>query len=575
MVGFSCWEIVVKIQNQSVVSGMWVTACLLAFQLVAPARGTAQPAEPAELQSQIDRLLDRTFLAGQPGAAVIVVHGGQTVYQSARGKADLELNVPLSPNMVFRLGSITKQFTAAAVMMLREEGRLSLDDPLSKFLPDYPPAGAAVTVRQLLNHTSGIRSYTGMPEWMATRVAEDLAVDELIAGFSGEPLDFPPGTEYRYNNSGYVLLGAIIEKVSGLSYAEFIRQRIFTPLDMHNSYYGDHSSIIPNRAEGYDGSVDNPQNARYISMSQPYAAGSLLSTVGDLAKWNTALFGGQVVNEESLSLMTTASQLTDGTPIDYGFGLVPNDIRGHRSFAHGGGIFGFASYAAYLPDDDVYVAVLCNCSSATAGRTATQIAALAAGDPFPEFKAVELDEKILQRYTGVYRIDETGRRYVTLEDGQLYTQRSGGSRQAAIPYSETGFFYEVSPSHFEFLVDESGHVTGMNMYQAGSKQAELAARVDEELPAERPVAKIDFAICDDYVGEYRLAPGFTLTIRREGDRLFAQGTGQPSLEIFPASETTFFARQVAAEMTFQRDDRGNVTGLLLKQGGQQLTGKRK
>ena len=528
-----------------------------------------------DLTQQIDKIVADAFQADQPGGAVLVLKDGKPVYKSARGLADVELGVSLDPEMVFRLGSITKQFTAADTMILIEEGKISLADEITKFLPDYPTQGTTITVEQLLNHTSGIRSYTGMPGWMETKIVNDLTVKQLVDGFKDEPMDFQPGAEFRYNNSGYVLLGAVIEKASGQSYAEFIQERIFTPLQMENSYYGDHSAIIKNRAEGYDGPPGNPINAKYLSMSQPYAAGSLLSNVADLGKWNQSLFSGKVVNTKSLQKMITNGKLTDGSEFNYGFGLVPGDLRGHKSVAHGGGIFGFSTYAIYLPDDDVYVTVLCNSSSLNPAQPAKKIAALVAGDPFPEFKVVEVGEETLQRYVGVYKVDETNRRYVTVNNGRLFTKRTDGNQMAAFPHSETGFFYETTPSHFEFIVDQDGNVTGMNMYQGGSKTAQLAARVEEEMPAEREVAKIDLALYDDYVGEYELAAGFSITISRDGDRLLAQGTGQPALEIFPLSETVFFPKQVEAEMTFVRGDGGTVNEIQLKQGGQEISGKRK
>jgi CubicO group peptidase (beta-lactamase class C family) len=527
------------------------------------------------MAQEIDALLDASFASDKPGAAAIVLKDGQVVYKSARGMANLELQVPLTSDMVFRIGSMTKQFTAAAIMLLVEEGTVAVTDEITKFLPDYPTQGTTITVEHLLTHTSGIRSYTDMPGWMETEIVNPMTVAELIDRFKNEPMDFRPGAEFRYNNSGYILLGAIIEEASGQTYAEFIQQRIFDPLHMNNSYYGDHAAIINNRVAGYDGPITEPQNAQYLDMSQPYAAGSLLSTVEDLGKWNTALFAGEVVDQESLARMTTEYELSDGSLAGYGYGLMPGDIRGHRTVEHGGGIFGFVTHGTYLPDDGVYVAVLCNSTGLNPNGAAVKIAALAAGDPFPEFKAITVGAEVLARYVGVYKVDEQSRRYVTVQEGQLYTKRTGGSSLAATPSSETAFFYETSPSHFEFVIDDQGGVTGMNMYQGGGKTADLAIKVDEEMPAEREVAAVDFAVYDDYVGEYELAPGFVMAITRDGDRLMGQATGQPEFELFPASETVFFLTVVEAEVSFKRNENGAVDGLVLNQGGVEMPGVRK
>jgi hypothetical protein len=410
---------------------------------------------------------------------------------------------------------------------------------------------------------------------MDKKVVNPMTVKEIIDGFKNEPMDFEPDEQFRYNNSGYILLGAIIEKASGKSYAEFIQQRIFDPLEMTNSYYGEHAAVIKNRVPGYDGSIDQPVNAKYLSMTQPYAAGSLLSTVEDLGKWNTALFAGKVVSKESLARMITDYELSDGSLAGYGYGLTPGNIRGHKSVSHGGGIFGFMTHGVYLPEDDVYVAVLCNSTGVDPAPIGTKIAAMAAGDPFPTFKSVQVSTDVLARYVGVYKIDENTRRYVTLKDGQLYTLRTGSSKLAAIPSSETAFFYESNPSHFEFVVDDKGIVTGMKMYPLGNKTAELATKVDEEMPAEKVVAEIDVSIYDDYVGEFELSPSFAIIVRRKGDRLFAQATGQQEFEVFPSSETVFFLKVVEAELRFVRGGDGKINKIVLKQGGVETAGKRK
>ncbi len=552
-----------------------ILSLLVPVTALAQADTTATTAFREKLSKDIDELLDANFTSDKPGVSVIVLKGGDIIYKSARGMAELELQVPLTTEMVFRIGSMTKQFTAAAIMLLVEEGKVALTDEITKFLPDYPTQGMTITVEHLLTHSSGIRSYTDMPGWMETRIVNPMTVDELIDGFKIEPMDFEPGKEFRYNNSGYILLGAIIEKASGQTYAEFIQKRIFEPLKLDHSYYGSHESIITNRASGYDGSIDNPTNARYLSMTQPYAAGSLLSTVEDLGKWNTALFGGKVVNEESLARMITNYQLSNGSLAGYGYGLVPGDLRGHKSVSHGGGIFGFVSHGVYLPDDKIYVAVLCNSTGHNPAPLGNKIAAMAAGDPYPVFKALSVGREILERYVGVYKIDDTTRRYVTLDDGKLFTQRTGSSRLAAIPSSETAFFYDSTPSHFEFVVDDKGNVTGMRMFPLGGKEAELAIKVDEEMPAERSIAKIDFALYDDYVGEFELLPGFSITVTRNADRLLAQATGQPEFELFPSSDTVFFLKVVEAEIRFVRENDGKVNRIVLKQGGVEREGNRK
>jgi D-alanyl-D-alanine carboxypeptidase len=549
---------------------------LSAVAYASPQSGNARavPPRPAP-SSAYDAVLKRAVDAGGPGAAAIVVVDGKVVYRQAYGMASLELGVPLQSDMVFRLGSVTKQFTATAIMMLVEQGKVALADPIDKYLPGYPMQGHVITVEHLLTHTSGIQSYTDMPGWMANRIKADLTVKELVDGFKNEPMQFAPGTRYRYNNSGYVLLGAIIEKASGQSYESFVSERIFKPLGMTHSYYGSNEPVIPKRADGYTGQAGSPRHAQYLSMTQPYAAGSLVSTVDDLAIWDGSLYTEKLLKRASLEKMWTPYTLADGTSTGYGYGWQMGPLRGHRTVAHGGGIFGFVTYVMRLPDDRAYVAVLCNTDSpaATPEYLARRLGAIAVGRPFSEPVAVAVDPAVLQRYAGVYAIDNATTRTVTVENGKLYTQRTGAAKLEARPRSEVEFFYENRPSLFRFEVDAAGRAVAMVMFQEEGGQPERAVRVSEKIES-RQAATVNPAAYDAYVGEYELAPGFILTVTREGDRLMTQATGQSKVEIFPSSETEFFLKVTDAQITFVKGPTGTVDQLVLHQGGRDMAAKR-
>ena len=542
--------------------------------LAAPPATTATP--PAIVASQFDAILAKAFAADQPGAAVIVVQDGRVVYRKGAGMASLELGVALQPDMVFRLGSITKQFTAAAVMLLVEQGKIGLKDPIDKYLPGYPMQGHAITVEHLLTHTSGIQSYTDIPGWMTSRITSEMSVQELVDAFKKEPMQFAPGSQYRYNNSGYVLLGAIVEKVSGKTYEAFVTESIFKPLGMTNTYYGSNAPVIPRRVQGYTGPADKPANARYLSMTQPYSAGSLVSTVDDLAKWDAALYTETLLKRATLEQMWTAFTLNDGKSTNYGYGWAVATLRGRRSIEHGGGIPGFSTFALRVPEDRVYVAVLCNSDNpkTSPGYVAKRFAAIAMGRPFPEYTSVRVDPKVLAGHVGVYEVDKETRRNVTVDGDRLFTQRTGGSRLEARPSSETEFFYENSLTHFRFERDASGRTVAMLMYQDGADEPQRAVRVADTV-GEPMVARVDPAIYDAYIGQYELAPGFVLTVTREGDRLMTQATGQSKIEIFPLSETEFFPKVVDARITFVRGADGKVDRLVLKQAGREMTGTRK
>jgi CubicO group peptidase (beta-lactamase class C family) len=465
---------------------LFVLLCAAAYvgaqPAVAPAGAVARAgAAPAtSVAAQLGKLLEEAFPADKPGAAAIVVKDGRVLLRKASGMADIELGVPLAPDMVFRLGSITKQFTAAAVMLLVEDGKLALADRIEKHLPGYPTHGHTITIEHLLTHTSGIQSYTEMPGWMAARIQSDLPLQELIDGFKNEKMQFAPGERYRYNNSGYVLLGAIIEKASGKSYEAFLRERIFAPLGMKNSHFGSNDTIIPKRVSGYTGR-EELKNARYLSMTQPHAAGSLVSSVDDLLIWDAALHDERLLTRASLERMWTAYTLANGKSSGYGYGWAISKLRGRRSIEHGGGIFGFSTFALRLPEERVYVAVLSNSDSPSVSPSllAKKLAALAVGRPFPEPVAITLAPRLLERYAGVYQVDAETKRAVSVEGGKLYSRRGGGQRLEVKFSSETEFFFDRSLTHGRFVLDETGRASEMLLHQDGADEAERAPRVPD------------------------------------------------------------------------------------------------
>jgi CubicO group peptidase (beta-lactamase class C family) len=294
------------------------------------------------------------------GIAVAVVKGTDTLLHKSYGQADLSWGTPMPTDAVFEIGSVTKQFTAAAVLQLRDEGKIDLDADITTYLPDYPTQGHRIPVRRLLDHTSGIRGYTEM-EAFGEFAPRKLPRDSLVARFAAEPFDFPPGQALIYNNSAYFLLGLIIEKTSGMPYEEYVEKHLFAKLGMTRSSYCSNSEVVPRQARGYSLTDTGLIRAPYLDHTWPYAAGSLCSTTGDLITWLRALHGGKVLPAKSYQEMITPGTLEDGTPVRYAMGLARTpDPRGRASIHHGGGIFGFLSDTRYYPDEDLYVVVLVN-----------------------------------------------------------------------------------------------------------------------------------------------------------------------------------------------------------------------
>lgn len=341
-----------------------VSAAMVVTLLCAVAGISAQ----SGVAARIDAIVEAPIKAGKiAGASVAVVRGSETIVDKAYGFADLELDVPTPRGATYEIGSVTKQFTAAAILLLAQDGKLALDDELTKFLPDYPLQGHHVTVRRLLNHTSGIKGYTEMPEF-GDLMALKKPKNTLVTLFSGQPFDFPPGEEQIYNNSAFFLLGLIIEKASGKSYADFVQERLFNPVGMKNSYYCSEQAIHKNHAHGYDTGTDGLVLKKYLDHAWPYAAGSLCSNTADLVAWNQALHGGKVLRPESYKAMTSPAALNDGTPIRYGMGIALAPTDGRRTIAHSGGINGFLSESEYYPDEDLTIVVLLNTAGPVSPR---------------------------------------------------------------------------------------------------------------------------------------------------------------------------------------------------------------
>jgi len=325
--------------------------------------GSTSSASPerAALIARIDSIVNKRIDAGIAGASVAVVKGQDTILIKGYGKADLEFDVATPQDAIYEIGSVTKQFTSVSIMLLAEQGKLSLDDDITKFFPGYNSQGNKIPVRRLLDHTSGIKGYTELPEFGRIGLT-DAPQDTLVAIFSKKPFDFKTGEQEIYNNSAYFLAGLIIEKLSGKTYGDFVKENLFDKAGMTNSRYCSESAVVKNRAHGYDAAdtMGTLIRARYLNHRWPYAAGSLCSTVRDLVKWNEALHHGKILQPASYAELITPSTLNDGTKLRYAKGLALVPLAGHRAIWHDGGINGFISLNRWLPDDSLSVVVLWN-----------------------------------------------------------------------------------------------------------------------------------------------------------------------------------------------------------------------
>ena len=400
------------------------SARLVAFAAIIAAcqgAGTTTTGSANPLAQRIDSIAAARLATGlAAGFSIGVMKGNDTVVMKGYGSADLELEVPTPSGGVYEIGSVTKQFTAAAIMQLRDSGKLSLDDDLSTHLPDYPMQGQKVSIRRLLDHTSGIKGYTEMPVF-GQIVVHDLPKDTLVKLFGREKFEFAPGALEVYNNSAYFLAGLIIEKLSGMSYADYVKKHFFEKVGMSSSDYCSESRVMKKKVKGYDYGRDSTLHHKgFLVHTWPYAAGSLCSTARDLVAWNRALHNGQVLSPASYTDMITPGALSDGTKLRYGTGLALRTVGGHRLIEHGGGINGFVSASHYYPDDSLTVVVLINTAGPMAAdRLAVDVAMSILGREPAKTETFSGDLNALAgAYTGVAR-GERIRATVTAGEGKL------------------------------------------------------------------------------------------------------------------------------------------------------------
>ena len=411
----------------------------------------------------MDQVVRASVEAEEFSGSVLVARDGEVLLDRGYGFANREWSIPNDGDTKFRLGSVTKQFTAVAIMVLSERGLVDLDAPVKTYLPDAPAAWDGVTVRHLLTHTSGVPSFTDFDDYEASKT-RPATVDSLIARFRDRPLDFQPGEGWAYSNSGYVVLTAIVEKTSGKSYTGFVTETLFQPLGMSDSGYDSHAAILPHRASGYTPSAGGIVNADYVDMSIPQGAGALYSTTHDLLKWEQGLFGGRLLSPESLTLLTTPVRNR------YAFGLGVTEAGGNTTIAHSGGIEGFNTHMAYDPARRITVIALGNLNGPGPDQVAGSLMALARGETVTlpsERQVAVVAPEALRAYEGVYELAPTFAITISVVDGKLMAQATGQDAFELHAESDSRFFLTVVDAQVTFTRDATGAVDGLILHQGG------------------------------------------------------------------------------------------------------------
>lgn len=526
-------------------------------------------AVPPGFSVQAEALLKSSYPDDGPGASVIVVEHGRTVFASGRGLANMATGEKITPRTVFRMASISKQFVAAVILQLSQQGRLSLTDPLSKYIPGYPSPGADATIEHLMNHRSGIANFTDIPGWMdETTSARAFTTDELVAQFKNKPNDFAPGAQFKYNNSGYVLLAAIIERVTGKPWHVAVTERISEPLRLTTIRNGEEEAKTRHMAFGYTFKDGKPLPAQRMHMTTANGAGALIGSVEDFARWTRALHSGKVLQPDGYARMITPLPLPSAKA-DYGFGLRRQNIRGREVIGHTGDVFGFLTAGVYLPNEHIFVAVFANADNPEIDpKTVLQrLTALAVGDPIPVFATTPVDHSALQPYFGIYRLGNAKHRFYQRGD-KLFTRAEGGSDEEVLASRDNVFFGGPNKlTWFKLVRDEVGR-PAIDFYKSSASKAERASWISAA-PADAPAVRVPRAILETYVGNYRNGEMLMKVVLDKDNQLSVQIMPKRPRTLIARSNREFAVEGIDGEVTFHTEGSA-VRYITVSHGGQEV-----
>ena len=554
------------------------------------------------INEQLDKLINAYTEYGKFNGSVLVANQGKVIFKKGYGIANMEWDIPNKSNTKHRLGSITKQFTAMLILQLAAENKLDLHAQISKYLPDYPKeTGDKITIHHLLTHTSGIPNYTSFPDFFQNESRNPYTPDEFVKKFEDKPLDFEPGEQFSYSNSGYFLLGVIIEKVTGKSYEQMLNEHIFSPLNMTDSGYDNHDDILKNRATGYEKNGNTFVNSKYLDMTIPYAAGSLYSTVEDLYKWDQALYTNAILPKDYMDMYFKPYITAFGNnSYAYGWGVGKSPIGKSTdsiyTISHGGGINGFNTIISRAPSDKSLVVLLNNTGGAPLNEITRAIRGIIYEKDY-DFPKKSLAYELL----GVIKNNgiEAGMEFYDLnKHSETYELNEGEMNQIGYQLMGIGMTKEASKV---FKLNIDAYPKSFNVYDSYAEALMNLGKNDLAIENYRKSVELNpnnqngidnlknlgsdvsdlikeivvpEHILESYIGKYELMPNFILTVTKESQQMKAQATGQPAFDIFPKSENEFYLKVVNAQLTFNINDLGNVISVTLHQGDQDIEGKK-
>jgi len=522
------------------------------------------------LDNCISNIFKKLQVDTMPGTSVLVARNGDIVYQKGFGYANIEKKIPVTPDTKFKIGSVSKQFTAAAILKLQEEGRIKTEDKLSKFIPDFP-RGNEVTIYQLLTHTSGIHDYNSTPGLDMTKPVTPQALLDIIKTL---PYDFNPGDRYLYNNSGYFILGYIVAQLSGKTLSDYLNETFFKPLGMKNTGLYETNIVLNNEAQGYSMSGETAKKADFQEMSWALGVGSIYSTTKDLYKWNEAIFNGKVLSHTTLKTAFTQTLLNSGSKVDFGLGWFMITNRGLIFIQHSGGVSGFSAYLERQPENNLTVCVLLNSLPSPEG-----INPIINGQAISEFILQDkmenqdtgvgkiVSEDILKKYVGRYNYGQSMAMWVTLKDKQLFGQMTMMEASPLTPVSENEFYFKARNAKIKFVTNRSAIVDRLFQYQGGSFFE--ATRLKDETPV-----NINPDFFDKLTGKYDFGNNYVIEIAKENNKLFVITPYMPKYELLPTSELDYFAMEVASKISFILNKEGKAESLTSTFDGMILPAKK-
>jgi CubicO group peptidase (beta-lactamase class C family) len=526
-------------------------------------------AEDAPDATELESNLAKRLPADGPGIVVLVARDGKLLFSQSYGLADREKKITTTPETRFRIGSVTKQFTAAAILFLAQENRLTIEDSLTTYFPQYP-GGDRIRLHHLLAHTSGLHNYTSHPDFIM-RVSRPISKTALVSRFQNHPSDFPPGEQFHYSNANYVLLGQIVEMVSGISLGDYLQRHVFGPLNMRNTGVWINSNPPNHAAKGYSFINYLLQPAINWDMTWTGGAGELYSTTGDLWLWTEALHGGRILGSDVLrNMVTEVTVLKNETLARHGMGLYHSQVGWLPVIGHTGGLHGYRSFVMWFPNQKVSVVVLSNSMPSPPGMGSEDILYIAARAFLSSEMAARapkvdpsVDPKTYVRYLGRYDY-RPGVLEITEGNGHLFAQLPGQHKFEIFPYRANAFFFKDIDEGLVFNLDVTGDVVSVTHNRNGHTFTGLKISIQDSPFVSTPVL-------DAIVGRYRYGSVSVLSIARRGDQFYAQLTGQAEVPIYPKSAYEFYWTEIPASIEFIRNPDGMVTGAIHHQDGAKFT----